>query len=38
MMKLPMRPLLIAAALGLTAGGLGGCGFTPLYGAPGVCR
>jgi LPS-assembly lipoprotein len=36
MMKLPMRPLLIAAALGLTAGGLGGCGFTPLYAAPGV--
>ncbi|MDB5461180.1 MAG: hypothetical protein JWO72_2921 [Caulobacteraceae bacterium] len=36
MMKLSLRPLLTAAALGLSAGGLAGCGFTPLYAAPGV--
>jgi LPS-assembly lipoprotein len=31
-----MRPLFFAAALGLLAPALGGCGFTPLYAAPGV--
>lgn len=35
-MKPSMRPLLIAAVLGLLAPVLGGCGFTPLYAAPGV--
>ncbi len=32
------RAVLIAASLALTAVGLGGCGFTPLYAAPGVTR
>jgi LPS-assembly lipoprotein len=36
MMKSSMRPLLIAAVLALLAPALGGCGFTPLYAAPGV--
>jgi LPS-assembly lipoprotein len=36
MMKHSPRTLLIGAALGLAALGLGGCGFTPLYAAPGV--
>jgi LPS-assembly lipoprotein len=36
MMKPMPRTLPIAAALSLAALGLGGCGFTPLYAAPGV--
>jgi LPS-assembly lipoprotein len=36
MMMLAIRTKAVVAALGLMAVGLGGCGFTPLYGAPGV--
>lgn len=36
MMKSSIRPLLIVASLGLLGPALGGCGFTPLYAAPGV--
>lgn len=36
MMKHARPTLLLTAALGLAALGLGGCGFTPLYAAPGV--
>jgi LPS-assembly lipoprotein len=36
MMKRAPPTLLLTAALGLAALGLGGCGFTPLYAAPGV--
>jgi LPS-assembly lipoprotein len=31
-----VRSLVLAASLSLAAAGLGGCGFTPLYAAPGV--
>jgi LPS-assembly lipoprotein len=36
MMKIKPRTVFVTAALGLAGLGLGGCGFTPMYGAPGV--